>query len=285
MSSFEIDLTRNKNINIKLQCLECSCSFSTELDSSIEDEPTPHTKDDTLYCTECEASYNYTVRIDFSKFLISFEDDLKGQLNYSSGFNKEEYDESTPYKAKKFYYSQIERLKEIIRLEVKQFITEQAFNRLIYSGVITALETYLNDFFLAIVFKDNYSLEKFVSEYEPYKKEQISLNEIFETIQNINTKVEKDLNYIIYHNISRLIPVFDIYNFDLRKCNEISSISKSIKKRHDFVHRSGQDKNGNFQEVSKSEIFELISTTNGLVQYIDKKYKEKCYDPFGDLPF
>jgi len=150
---------------------------------------------------------------------------------------------------------------------------------LVFSGVITALETYLNEIFISIVFESEYTLEKFVSEYEPYKKEQISLNKIFSKYNSLGARVREDLNYLIYHNIGKLIAVFDIFNFDLQKFPRIKDISIAIQKRHDLVHRSGLDKDNNFQEISKAEVRALISNTSQLVGYIDKKIKERCYLP------
>lgn len=277
MSSFEIDLSTNKGICINLECIYCRRKFSTELDTNFTEVQSPYSNEDRLYCTECEKPYECSIKVNLNKFEIIFKDNLKGSISYSGNVNQDEYNESTPYQSKQFYHIQIDRLKKILNVEIEQYITDQALNRLVFSGVITALETYLNEIFISIVFESEYTLEKFVSEYEPYKKEQISLNKIFSKYNSLGARVREDLNYLIYHNIGKLIAVFDIFNFDLQKFPRIKDISIAIQKRHDLVHRNGLDKDNNFQEISKAEVRALISNTSQLVGYIDKKIKERCY--------
>ncbi|WP_417443586.1 hypothetical protein [Joostella sp.] len=278
MNSFEFDISENRNININLECLECGENFSTEIDADFEGVKYPYSKCDTLYCVNCEASYDYTVKINFDYLELVFIDDLKGFISYStSAISLEEYNQSNLFKSKQFYFSQIDRLKKILSHEINEYITDQALNRLVFSGVITSLETFLNEIFVTIVFERDYTLEKFVSEYEPYRKEQIPLNEIFSKFNGLESRVRDELNYFIYHNMPKLISVFNIFNFKLNECSSIKAISKAIKTRHDFIHRSGLDRDNNFQEVSKEEVLLLISKTTELVEYIDFKIKNKCY--------
>ena len=57
--------------------------------------------------------------------------------------------------------------------------------------------------------------------------------------------------------------------------------------RHNLIHRSGIDKNDNFQEVTKKDVELLIVDTNSFVEYIHDKIEKKCYLPnfYIDLPF
>lgn len=287
MSSFQINLSRNRNISIYLKCTHCTSMFSTELDTDFGDVQFPLNSNDKLYCIECEECYEYSIAVNLDRYVLTFTEDLMGYLDYSDNMSTEYTDsipvEPTPSKSKQFYYIQIDRLKKILRIEIAEFITDQALNRLAFSGVITSLETYLNEVFLSVVFEDEYTLEKFVKEYEPYKKEQVSFSEIFSKFRKLENRVREDLNYFIYHNVGKLIKIFSIFNFELDKFPEFGVIAAAIQKRHDFVHRSGLDKHNNFQEVSKREVLDLISITNNLVEYIDKKIKQKAYLPFKPL--
>ena len=67
-----------------------------------------------------------------------------------------------------------------------------------------------------IVFHSESTIEKFVDNYEPYKKERITLNEIFTKYKSLQNRIKEHLNNSTYHNISKLLPMFDFYNFELK---------------------------------------------------------------------
>lgn len=284
MSTFEINNLLDRKISVNICCLKCNEEFSTELDTNFSSENLPYFNDETLYCIHCEKPYDYTIKIDSNKLEVTFKNkDIFGKLEYSEEIEEYDFNETTLSSVKEFYFLEINRLKKLLDIDTLEYIINQSLNRLIFSGVITSLETYLNETFKLVVFHSNYTLEKFIEEYEPYKKEQISLNEIFSKYNGLETRVIEDLDNIIYHNINKLIRIFNIFKFELTKCSSIKSIAKHIQKRHNLVHRSGLDKFNNFQEVSKNDILILIEDTNSFVTYIDNKIEDKCYYQDFDL--
>lgn len=284
MSTFEINLILYKKISINICCLGCQEEFSTELDTNYSNENLPYFNDETLYCTHCEKPYDYTVKIDFDRLAIVFKQkDIFGKLDYSCEIEEVEFNETTLSSVHRFYFLEIERLKKLLDIDTENYIVNQSLYRLIFSGVITSLETYLNETFKLVVFHSSHTLEKFIEEYEPYKKEQVSLNEIISKYNQLHNRVNEDLDNIIYHNISKLIRIFNIFNFEINNCSSIKSVAKLVQKRHNLVHRSGLDKFNNFQEVSKNEVLTLIRDVNTFVKYIDNKIEEKCYYQDFDL--
>lgn len=167
----------------------------------------------------------------------------------------------------------------------EEYIIDQSLNKLVYTGVITSLETYLNEIFTMIVFESKSTLENFVLEYEPYKKEKISFHEIFTKFNSLEMRVRDDLDNFIYHNIPKLIGLFKIFHFELEKFEKIKDLSQHIKMRHNLIHRSGIDKNDNFQVVTKKDVELLIVVTNSFVEYIHDKIEKKCYLPNFDIDF
>lgn len=286
MKKFEIDLLTGNSISIELCCLDCGCKFPTELDLGDTQENTPYSSSGVLYCLECEIPYEYDILIESNKLNLSFEsDDIIGSLRYSEKIDWKEYESSSTFKSRQFYNIQIERLKKILYLKTDEYIIDQSLNRLVFTGVITSLETYLNEVYILIVFHSESTLEKFVSDYEPYKKERFSLHEIFSKHNELKVRVNDDLNNFIYHNIPKLISVFNIFNFELDKFERIDKISKYIKKRHNLVHRSGLNENETIIEVSKEEVENLIFDVNFLVDYVNKKIENYCYIPDYDADF
>jgi hypothetical protein len=284
MSKFNIESRLDRPVCVELFCSDCGNKFSTELDINFKGLELPSQNKDVLYCPYCEEAYEYNLRFDNHYLEIIFSDtELFGSLKYSGEINLEEYKMASPKNSKKFYFLQIERLEQILKLGSKEHIVDQALNRLVYSGVITCLETYLSEIFTQIVFYSEYTLEKFISDYEPYKKEKIYLQDIFKKFNSLELKVKDDLENFLFHNISKLINIFNIYNFELHRFEEIKRIARYIQKRHHLVHRSGIDQNDNLQEVSEKEIRLLISDMNLFVEYIDGKINSKCFLPHDDL--
>lgn len=290
MKTFEIELSSNNNICIELCCLECNCNFSTELDLNFDDLDSLYSNSGVLHCIDCEIPYEYDIIIETNKLQVSFKNnEIFGDLKYSEKINWEEYKTSSTYKSKQFYDIQIERLKKILYLENEEYIIEQSLNRLVYTGIISSLETYLNEIFILIVFHSKDTLEKFVCEYEPYQKEKLSLHEIFVKYNSLKMRVREDLENFIYHNIPKLIRIFNIFNFELDKFEKIKDISICIQKRHNLIHRSGLNEHDEFivMEVARTEIETLISDTNLFVEYVHKKIEENCFlpDDYFDYPF
>lgn len=289
MSKFDIENQPGRNICINISCLVCHKEFGTEIDTNYSIEKLPFFNDCNLYCIHCDNSYDYTIKIDQNIVEISFKkENIFGILEYSDTIDPELidfYSDTTPSDSKKFYYIQIKRLEELLKIKTTEDIVKQTLNRLIFSGVITSVETYLNEILLAITLDSDETLEKFVSNYEPYKKEQFTLNEIYSKHYSLTNRVRNDLNNLLYHNIAKIIRIFNIFNFELNKFEKIKSIAKSIQKRHNFVHKSGLDDYKNSTVVTENEIIELIQDTNLLIEYLDKKIENKCYDDNIGIPF
>lgn len=281
MTKFETQFQIEKNISIEICCIECEEIFSTVLDLNYSDGKFPISNDDVLYCHNCSKSYNYTIKIDSEIVEILFEsNNIYGSFKIEGDeFLEEEELEINiiPLDSKRFYFFQIGNLKKLMELDINDKLLKQSLNRLIFSGVITSLETYLNEVLLYMVFYSDYTFEKFVNNYEPYKKEQFSLSEIISKHNDLKTRTRHEINSIVYHNIPRLIKLFNIYNIELNNFSNIKTIARSIQKRHDFVHRSGLDKELNFQIVTESEINLLIDEINLFVSYINSKIDNSCF--------
>lgn len=284
MSSFEIELLSENNICVELCCLVCERTFSTEIDLDFSPENELYSNSDVLYCFNCETPYEYNIKFDSNILHVEFKnDEIVGTIKYSSKIHLEEYKTSSTKTSKRFYYKQIERLKIILEIKNEEYIIDQSLNRLIYTGVITSLETYLNEVFILIVFHSERTLERFVSGYEPYQKERLSLHEIIVKYNTLEIRVREDLDNFIYHNIPKLIRIFNLFDFELEKFNKLKDISQNIQKRHNLIHRSGLDESDNFKEVSKIEVETLINNSNLFVEYIDEKIEKKCFIPGFDL--
>ncbi|WP_318640200.1 hypothetical protein [Flavobacterium ardleyense] len=256
------------------------------MDLVFDNPDIPIINEESVMCYECGSVMNYTTSCTSKTFSTEMRDEETIHfLEYSDQDNLELYEKSSPYKSKVFYYSQINRFQQLIDQEFGEFIIEQSLNRLVFSGVVTAVETYLNEILIYTVFYSEDTINTFIENYEPYKKEVVPLNQIISMRKSINNKIKEDLNNLLYHNIPKMIRIFDIYNYDLRSFKEIPKLVSQIKLRHDFVHRSGIDKEDNLVLTSKQQILNLIELTNSFIEYINNKYKNNCFRTDADSPF
>ncbi|MBQ5388644.1 MAG: hypothetical protein IIU55_06185, partial [Paludibacteraceae bacterium] len=117
-----------------------------------------------------------------------------------------------------------------------------------------------------VLIDDNY-LRKFVSEYNPYKKENFKLCDIFDKYDRIKDIVKQSLDKILYHNLWQVKQIYiRILNIDV---GDISLLSKAVIIRHDIVHRNGKDKDGNVHCITKEMVTKLAMVANDFIYNID----------------
>ncbi len=146
------------------------------------------------------------------------------------------------------------------------------FYSLLFINAITALEAYLSDKFIKRVMNDNEALRKFVESAPDFGTEKIPLSQVLKVVEAIKIRVRSHLSDMVWHNLGRIKPIYrSTLGVDL---GDIEPIMKAITKRHDLVHRNGQDKDGNFIHVTVGEVDEIISLAESLVNDIEKQLVE-----------
>ncbi|ELA9373249.1 hypothetical protein QUO16_004573 [Vibrio parahaemolyticus] len=138
---------------------------------------------------------------------------------------------------------------------------------MLYANVITALETYLCDRFISVVQGDKKNLRSFVEEFHDFRDSKFSLSEIFHKMDTIEERAIDAMKGVLYHNLPK---VSGIYSSTLGiKFPKFSDIYKSVKVRHDLVHRSGKDKDGKYHEIGSTDVTDLIGATAEFVDLIE----------------
>jgi hypothetical protein len=150
-------------------------------------------------------------------------------------------------------------------------LLQQAFLRLLFANTITALETYLFDFFFSAITADKDLFRKFIEENHAFKKQQISLSNILKQHEKIDQTVRESLLEISWHNLARVKPLYEEILGIVFDEKMMSEILIAVVTRHDIVHRNGRSKKTGIDlTVTKEQVAQLAV----LVQRFVKKIEE-----------
>lgn len=143
---------------------------------------------------------------------------------------------------------------------------------ILYANVITALETYLCDRFVALVQSDKSYLRSFVENFHDYKNEKFSLSELFVKHDEIESKTINSMKDVLYHNMPKVSGMYrDTFGIQFPK---FSDVFKSVKIRHDLVHRGGKTRDGDFHNLNGESVTEVSNECLGFVEQLEKELRE-----------
>ena len=146
-------------------------------------------------------------------------------------------------------------------------------NRLLYVNVVTALESFLSDFFTYHIKQDHNLLRKFVETTPAFKEQKIPVSDVFRAIDAIEKRAESYLSSIVWHRLKIVAALYknvlDIEFPDTRELRETV-----IELRHELVHRNGKKKDGNIYVIAEPDIRNAIRLAQMLVDHIEKRWAE-----------
>lgn len=146
--------------------------------------------------------------------------------------------------------------------------------RLVYGAAITTLESFLWETADYWVENDEEILRNFVTRIPALRDETIHLGNIFERHSSLKEYVKGHLQNVLWHNWRKVAPIYrDGLGVDL---GSLKIVEEALVKRHDIIHRSGHDKNGNPISVSIDEINLLHKTIEELAKRIDAQLLDRA---------
>lgn len=157
-----------------------------------------------------------------------------------------------------------EKISEVLdEIENLSTATKEYLYRQLYAGAITSMEAFLSSTLLKVVLESDVNKRKFVEKYLPYRDKQTSFSSIYEEMDKIDSTIEETLCGLMYHNLAKIKPIYkSVLDIDL---GDIGEIMKAVQIRHDIVHRSGKDKNGNLHTIKKDDVIELVERVSQLM--------------------
>ena len=142
---------------------------------------------------------------------------------------------------------------------------------LLYSNVITALETFLSDAFINTVLPDKASIRKFIESTPEFAERKLSLKELFTRVEQVDNEVKKYLSdNVVWHRLEKVKSMYkDTLGVDFP--DDWKTFFKAINLRHDIIHRNGRLRNGERIKLNEKDVRELIEKVQKLVDYLDSQ--------------
>lgn len=279
--SFNHEPLIDDKIYIKYDCVECHQTI--ELDNCIVPEPDADTGLNEFYngyeefetkCSNCNKKYSILIIVEEFDSFIKIEElpeywevDILDFKN--SDFFVKSQIETFLYDtdAMKLFRNEIQKLKDLLQINIDKIPLYKTFLRHIYAGTITCMEDYLSTILIQEVLSKDHSFRKFIETDPSFQKQSFSLSSIYFKLDGLKNSVEQRLLSIMYHNV---VNVSDIYNriFGF-KFEEMGQIIKIVSNRHDMVHRNGKNRYGEEIEISNASVLEVIHEVENFISKID----------------
>ncbi|RUR28081.1 hypothetical protein [Vreelandella nanhaiensis] len=170
------------------------------------------------------------------------------------------------------FISELQDLDGLLELEIADQNLHRVLLRQVFISIIGAVETYLSDAFINEVISNPLYLERFVQSHPEFKKQKISLSEIFYESLKIKEKAKNIMLGTIYHKLPVVKQMYqDTFGI---KFPHIGDMQKYIIQRHDLVHRNGKTADGDQVIIDRKTIDNLKSSAFEMIDKIDIEIKE-----------
>ena len=276
MASFEYNPIAVK-LKLNFPCPECGsmvedCVNLLSPDFSAETNSDSINSDyDVIICPHCGHEYEVNLNTGFYEGYGEIEEVEEGHNGVEELFPEEDDDEYYEQQLYEATHTDIERAMDSIEglnENVKQFLY-----RLLYTNVITSMETFLGDTLKREVLRDEDSLRRFVETYKPYKNIALNISDLYMNKDNMPTFVKKTLCELLYHDLRKIKPIYkSALNIDL---GDVSELYEAVLVRHDLVHRNGKNHEGQEHIITESMVRELQEKVKALMENVNKQIEEK----------
>jgi transcription elongation factor Elf1 len=281
MNYFSFNPFGSRSLIVKFECSNCGhnvesediyipepdYSADTARDSQVDEEGS-------AICDNCEKEFEIAIYVTYAGG--------DGYINglpeeYDIEVIEEPYDEE-PYEAifsNTFFFNtfntEIEKLKELNKIVIKNSSVDKTLRRQIYIGIISSMETYLSDAFINTTLNSESFIRNFVATFKDFDNMIIKLNNLFDNYDKIETICKKAMIGVIYHNLNKVKGMYkDTLNVDL---GNIAIPSRAVSIRHDLVHRNGKTKEGKEVNIDIDVINQLIANIETFIEEIDEQIR------------
>lgn len=193
-------------------------------------------------------------------------------INYDLSLNHKNHFEK--------FQNEIEDIKKLINIEVDLSLKNILY-RQVFIAVIATMEAFLSDTFIELTMRDKTFFRNFVESYPEFKKTKFELSYIYIEQFKLEEKVKRTLLDVIYHNLQVVREMYkSTFKIDFPSIEEPS---KYVFLRHDFVHRNGKNKKGDYTSLNKDDLSDLIKEISLFVSKLHLELNLKINSLFFDV--
>ncbi len=166
----------------------------------------------------------------------------------------------------------LEQAQSLLALEGSE-TTKLLVQKLVFGAAIGALEAFLWETVDYWVEHDEQTLRDIVTRIPGLREQPMKLGDIFERHAGLKLQVKGYLQNLVWHRWDKVGPLFRLgLNVTLPS---FKPFDEALLKRHDIVHRSGHDKDGNAVSVTAFEVQELCEKIAAFGTAIDGLLSQK----------
>lgn len=150
--------------------------------------------------------------------------------------------------------------------------------KLLFAGVITAMETYLSDTLKKLILR-NPSIKRRYVQYEKVFEKNIKVQDIFRKLERLDKDINHAIDQTSFHNIETAQQLYRaVLLVDFPEMH-ILELKKAVLARHDIVHRNGKTFSGQQRFFQFSEVQELSALVVDSLTEIDAQVKDALISP------
>jgi hypothetical protein len=275
----------NKSVIVSFVCDKCENNVTSEEigipSPNFEAEKASDSYGDNFgyaVCEKCGKDFTVSVYAGWADGYIDIDDVDDESISIESIVDEDELDYymsqqiETIIQSANFivqFSAEIENLKNLNDIDLKNVDLQETLQRQIYSGVITCLEDYLSTTLIQKVLNDDDDFKQFVKTFKSIKNRKFDLSEIYEKMDGLQDIVKKELVEVIYHDLPKVRGMYkDTLGIEFPK---IEDLMKIVNNRHDMVHRNGKNKDGEKIEISREVVAEVINKVDNFVKEVENQ--------------
>ena len=192
---------------------------------------------------------------------------------YDEQFEVDVASPSAPLSALK---SRLRQVLSILPLRGDPYAVEQ-LPKMAFGAAISALEAYLWETMVYWTKSNRAVIKGIVSNMPELRDQPIKLGDIFAQHDAIEARVMLFLKHMVWHRWDKVAQLF-LHGLDVR-APSFKPFKDAIAKRHDIVHRSGHDIEGNPVSISEDDVSVLASDIESFAQELHDRIADKVAPP------
>jgi len=164
--------------------------------------------------------------------------------------------------------ARIEQSKQVLTLQGNEEARRLA-QQLVFASAIGATETFLYEVAYFWIDSDEKVLRSVVTRLPALKEEKICLGDLFNRLEGLKVHVKGRLQAMVWHRWDQVAQLYRAA-LDVR-LPSVKELDVALLKRHDVVHRSGHDKDGNPVTVTAAEIEGLFAAIESFATELERR--------------